>query len=91
MDDKRYKFHRPNGYGLRTDRNASGEVWYSGHVGTRFGFVSVYSQGGAKDGFTNLSIIIDGYEHTRRFERGFQKAYLVTLAQRLAQEVSHGE
>lgn len=91
MDDKRYKFHRSHSYGLLKDINSIGDIWYSGYVGTRYGFVTVYSQGGARDGFTTLSIIRDGHEYTRRFERGFQKAYLVTLAQRFAQEVSHGE
>lgn len=83
--DTTYKVVRPNGYGIRTEHNKEGEAWHFGYVRTPDAVVIVYSEAR----ITNITVIKNGIEHTRRLDRGFTPRRLVTLAAQFAKEVFH--
>lgn len=85
MTDTTHKVSRATGYGIRSERSASGEVWHGGYVRTKDAVVIVHSE----HRFTWLYLIKGGIEHSRRFERGFTPRRLVTLAAQFAKEVFH--
>lgn len=77
---------RANGYGIRTERTPNGEPWRYGCVRTPDAVVIVYSE----QRVTSLTVIRNGIEYARRFDRAYSARHLVTLATRFAQEVFHG-
>lgn len=79
-----YKVSRPTGYGLTRNTATDGEIWFHGPVRTPDGVVIVYSDPRS----TNLALIRDGREYSRRINRGHGHAYLVTLAARFAKEIA---
>ncbi|KPU94735.1 hypothetical protein APR50_10680 [Variovorax paradoxus] len=78
-----YRVVRTDGYGVHKHSNDNGDVWLEGVVRTPHGFLRVYSE----ERRTSISLIHDGYEVTRVWERGFQHRALVTLARRFAEEM----
>lgn len=82
--DSIYPVSRPNGYGIRKESSVAGERWYWGPVRTPDGIVIVYSE----KRVTTLDLIRDGKEYSRRFDRGYERRHLVTLAARFAKETA---
>jgi len=80
-----YKVIRADGNGIQKHVAHDGSPWYWGYVRTPHGFVTAYSEARA----TTLSVIAQGREYTRRFDKGFLPRHLVTLAARFAEEISH--
>jgi hypothetical protein len=76
---------KPDSYKLQRHKAPDGNVWYMGCVRTPHGFVAVYSD----ERVAMLQIIVDSREYEARIDRGDLSArYLVTLANRFAQEVA---
>jgi hypothetical protein len=79
-----YKVRGTDGYGLTETKSTHG-TYYMGAVRTPLGYVTVYSE----EKHTSLSVIQNGYEVTRVYDRGYTKKGLVTLARRFIEEMEH--
>ncbi|MDB4893176.1 MAG: hypothetical protein JWL61_5031 [Gemmatimonadetes bacterium] len=67
--------------------------YYTGHVDTLNGYVTVYSQGYDRKwrAFTEVRFIWNGREYARSWDRKFSERGVVTIARRFAAQVVAGE
>ena len=70
------------------DSDNKKETWLNGTVVTKYGIVDVYSQGGKNiTKVTTLGIVHNGIMRTRSIYKKYSAKYLVTLANRYAEEI----
>jgi len=73
---------------IRTNKASDGEIWYSGVVFTPDGMVNVlYSESDA----TRMEFAFGGRVHDRYWREQFQPRYLVNLARKFAEDITHDE